>query len=285
MTVAPDLYQRIQTFYDESSGLWERQWGEHMHHGYYGPTGTHRKDQRQAQVDLIEALLDWGGVEQPERILDAGCGIGGSALYLGDRYGCPVVGVTLSPVQMTRAQARSKAAGRGDQVTFAVADVLHTPFPDQHFDLIWSLESGEHYPDKEQFFRESARLLKPGGRLLMATWCHRPTHSLAGPLTWLEEQHLQALYQMYHLPYVLSLPDYAALASSQGFSAIRTADWSLAVAPFWDGVIAAALQGGAIAQIFQAGWPTVQGALALGLMRTGFASGLIRYGLLVADKE
>ncbi|HAA26753.1 MAG TPA: SAM-dependent methyltransferase, partial [Cyanobacteria bacterium UBA8553] len=54
-------------------------WGEHMHHGYYGPTGKEKKDRRQAQIDLIEEFLKWAGVEQAEQILDVGCGIGGSS--------------------------------------------------------------------------------------------------------------------------------------------------------------------------------------------------------------
>ncbi|MEB3268916.1 MAG: methyltransferase domain-containing protein [Leptolyngbya sp.] len=279
-----DLYQRIQQFYDGSSALWEQMWGEHMHHGHYGPHGTHRKNQQQAQVDLIDTLLSWGQVQQAAHILDAGCGIGGSALYLGDRYQATVVGLTLSPVQAERAQARAAAVGWGDRVRFQVADVLHTPFEDATFDLIWSLESGEHYPDKAQFFRESYRLLKPGGQLLMATWCHRPTQSLAGPLTEAETQQLAALYQLYHLPYVLSLPDYQALAQEQGFQAIRTADWSEAVAPFWDAVIASLGQWQAIAGVLTAGWPTLQGVPALFLMQRGFASGLLRYGVLSAHK-
>lgn len=279
-----NLYHRIQTFYDRSSTLWETQWGEHMHHGYYGPHGTHRKDQARAQVDLIDELLAWGGVAQASAILDAGCGIGGSALYLADRFGAAVVGVTLSPAQANRATERAIAAGLSDRAQFQVADVLHTPFDDQRFDLIWSMESGEHYPDKQAFFEESYRLLKPGGCLLMATWCHRPTTSLAGDLTWSEQHHLDALYQMYHLPYVLSLPAYGRLAEDAGFAGLQTADWSEAVAPFWDAVLGAALHWEAIAGVLQAGWPTVQGAFAIGLMRWGFQRGLIRYGVLVAHK-
>lgn len=279
-----DLYQRIQGFYDQSSELWETLWGVHMHHGFYGPEGTHRKDADQAQVDLIEALLTWANITQAEQVLDAGCGIGGSALYLCDRLNATVQGVTLSPHQVRRATERAQEAGQAQRAYFQVADVLNTPFSDQSFDLIWSLESGEHYPDKGQFFQESYRLLKPGGQLLMATWCHRPTHSLAGELTEAEQQHLEALYRMYHLPYVLSLPDYEHLAQQAGFIHRQTADWSDAVAPFWDRVIDSVFQWEAIAGLFQAGWPTIQGALALGLMRWGFHRGLIRYGILKATK-
>lgn len=282
--MSSELYQAIQAFYDQSSELWERLWGEHMHHGFYGATGTHRKHRQQAQIDLIDQLLSWADVKHAQAILDAGCGIGGSALYLNRYFGAMVKGVTLSPKQAMRATARAVAAGVADQVHFQTADVLHTPFASQTFDFIWSMESGEHYPDKHQFFQESYRLLQPGGRLVMATWCHRPVTSLAGPLTTSEQQHLASIYQVYHLPYVLSLPEYAQLAHQAGFTQIRVVDWSEAVAPFWDAVIASALQWQAIAGLVHAGLSTMQGALALGLMRWGFQRGLIRYGVLAATR-
>ena len=282
--MSSDLYQNIQSFYDESSELWESIWGEHMHHGFYGLHGTHQKDQRQAQIDLIDALLHWAQIHQAEQILDAGCGIGGSALYLCDRYQANVIGITLSPKQAARANERAATAGLANKAHFQVADVLQTPFGDEQFDVIWSMESGEHYPDKSQFFQESYRLLKPGGKLLMATWCHRPCNSLAGNLTESEQWHLNSLYQVYHLPYVLALPDYVHLAQRVGFIHIRTTDWSDAVAPFWDAVIRSVFQWEAIAGLLNTGLPTLQGTLALGLMRWGFQRGLIRYGILTATK-
>ncbi|MBD2257721.1 methyltransferase domain-containing protein [Pseudanabaena sp. FACHB-2040] len=274
------LYQQIQQFYDASSGLWEQTWGEHMHHGYYGPTGTIQKQRRQAQIDLNEEFLAWGEVTAATQILDAGCGIGGSALYLAEKYQAQVIGITLSPVQAERATERAAAAGLSTRATFQVADAQDTPFEDQQFDLIWSMESGEHMPDKGAFVRECYRLLKPGGRFLMATWCHRPTTSLAGALTADEQRLLAEIYRLYALPYVISLPEYEAIATECGFQQIRTADWSTAVAPFWDRVIESALNWDAIAGLIKAGWPTIQGTFALGLMRQGFQQGTIRYGLL-----
>ncbi|MEA5447723.1 methyltransferase domain-containing protein [Leptolyngbya sp. CCNP1308] len=280
------LYKKIQTFYDDSSGLWEQIWGEHMHHGYYGADGRQRKDRRQAQIDLIDECLTWAAVSQAADVLDCGCGIGGSALELATRFGARVTGITLSPVQAQRATERARAANlAGDAVpraTFQVADALNTPFADHSFDLVWSMESGEHMPDKVAFLQECYRVLKPGGKLLMATWCHRPTTSLGGPLTWLEQRQLDWIYRVYGLPYVISLPDYEAIAQNCGFSQLKAADWSLAVAPFWDEVIASALSPEGLAGLLQAGPGTLQGALALGPMRQGLHSGLIRYGLLCA---
>ncbi|HEY9668377.1 MAG TPA: methyltransferase domain-containing protein [Coleofasciculaceae cyanobacterium] len=278
------LNSQIQQFYDASSGLWEQVWGEHMHHGYYGSTGNEKKDRRQAQIDLIEELLNWAGVRQAESILDVGCGIGGSSLYLAQKYNARVTGITLSPVQASRATDRSHEAGLASQVQFQVADALEMPFADGTFDFIWSMESGEHMPDKEKFLQECYRVLKPGGTFLMATWCHRPIAPATGQLTADEQQHLAEIYRVYCLPYVISIPEYEAIAQNLSFQNIRTADWSDAVAPFWDIVIDSAFEPKALFGLLQSGWSTVQGALSLGLMSRGYRRGLIRYGLLCANK-
>jgi tocopherol O-methyltransferase len=286
--MSSNLHQRIQAFYDQTSGLWEQVWGEHLHHGYYGPTGREQKDRHQAQVDLIDALLAWAGVSPqagqpwPRKILDLGCGVGGSSLYLAQKFQAEVVGITLSPVQVQRAQARSQAAGLAERVTFQVADALNLPFNDNTFDWVWSLESGEHLPDKHQFLHECYRVLQPGGRLICATWCHRPT--TVTPLTPFEQDHLQEIYRVYCLPGVISLPEYGAIAQQVGFQAIATADWSTAVAPFWPEVIRSALAPSVLWAIIQTGDLAIQGALALRLMSQGYERGLIRFGLLTAKK-
>jgi tocopherol O-methyltransferase len=278
------LNSQIQQFYDASSGLWEQVWGEHMHHGYYGPTGKEKKDRRQAQIDLIEELLNWAGVEQAKEILDVGCGIGGSSIYLAQKFNARAVGITLSPVQASRATERALEAGLATDVQFQVADALDMPFADDTFDFVWSMESGEHMPDKEKFLQECYRVLKPGGTFLMATWCHRPITPATGDLTADERQHLADIYRVYCLPYVISLPEYEAIAHNLPFQNICTADWSDAVAPFWDIVIDSAFEPKAIFGLLQSGWSTIQAALSLGLMSRGYRRGLIRFGLLCANK-
>jgi tocopherol O-methyltransferase len=286
------LKSQIQQFYDASSSLWEQVWGEHMHHGYYGSTGKEKKDRRQAQIDLIEELLNWAGVGQTikatsgdrPKILDVGCGIGGSSLYLAQKYNADVVGITLSPVQASRATERAQEAGLAREVQFQVADALEMPFADDTFDFVWSMESGEHMPDKEKFLQECYRVLKVGGTFLMATWCHRPITPATGQLTADEQQHLADIYRVYCLPYVISVPEYEAIARNLPFQNIRTADWSDAVEPFWDIVIDSAFEPTALFGLLQSGWGTVQAALSLGLMSRGYRRGLIRYGLLCATK-
>ncbi|MFP4134733.1 MAG: methyltransferase domain-containing protein [Halothece sp.] len=283
-----NLEQEIKEFYDASSSLWETIWGEHMHHGYYGASGRNKVPRRQAQIDIIEELLRWGNVKEmenpPQTILDVGCGIGGSTLYLAQKFNASAQGVTLSPEQAKRGQERAEEANLGETVQLQVANALDLPFADNSFDLVWSLESGEHFPDKGKFLQEAYRVLKPGGMLLMATWCHRPTNSLAGELTRDEKHHLQEIYRVYCLPYVISLPDYRAIAQEVGFQNIKTDDWSQAVAPFWEIVIDSAFTPEAVTGLIESGWKTVEAALSLGLMSRGYRRGLIRFGVLKGIK-
>jgi len=80
------------------------------------------------------------------------------------------------------------------------------------------------------------------------------------------------------------LPEYKAIACELPLQNIRTADWSIAVAPFWNIVIDSAFTPQAIFGLLRSGWSTIVGALSLGLMRRGYERGLIRFGLLCGNK-
>jgi tocopherol O-methyltransferase len=288
--MSSSLNQRIQNLYDQSSALWESIWGEHMHHGFYRPgENSQNKDRRQAQIDLINELLHWANVDtEPQQIFDLGCGIGGSSLFLADKFRqAKITGISLSPVQINRAKERSKELGFSDRTNFLVADALSIPFPDNSFDLVWSLESGEHMADKHKFLQECDRILKPGGKLILATWCHRPLDSQIGfqPLSNYEQRHLQRIYDVYALPFVISLPEYQAITASLKFENIRTVDWSTEVAPFWDVVITSFLTPDTFMAVLRSGLITLTAAMSLRLMSRGFASGLVRFGVLTATKR
>ena len=81
-------------------------------------------------------------------MIDVGCGIGGSSRHISRKFGCSARGITLSPKQAARANVLTAEAGQAAQASFQVADALQQPFADNSFDLVWSMESGEHMPDK-----------------------------------------------------------------------------------------------------------------------------------------
>jgi len=271
------LNQQIGHFYDRSTPIWLKTWGEHMHHGYYGADGSERKDHQQAQLDLVEEMLYWGGIEQAKRVLDAGCGVGGSARYLAKRYDCEALGLTLSTEQAAQARQYTAKAGMKDQIQFQVRDMMTLNDSDGSFDLVWSMESAEHIRDKQQLFRIFYNVLAPGGRLLMATWCHRP---VPPDLSKNDQILLEKIGKLYHLPPMVSRPALEVYAATAGFTEVTSGDWSRAVEPFWPAVIKTALRWKNVAGLLRAGWPTIKGAWAMQYMQQGFRRGLIEFVVL-----
>lgn len=137
-----------------------------LHYGLWQP-GTWTL--RQALVNHKKAVFaELGAVSGASHILDAGCGEGRTAVCFSRWAGCRVTGITLSPIQV--AQARRHAARRkvAERARFLDADFAATPFVDQSFTHAFASESFCHAPDKPAFLREMYRLLKPGGRLVIA---------------------------------------------------------------------------------------------------------------------
>ena len=276
----------IANFYDASSKVWEDIWGEHMHHGYY-PTPHEAKSHTQAQVDMVDAVLEFAQVEKktpPKTVLDVGCGIGGSTRHLANKFGATGHGITLSPYQASRAQELTDQAGLGDKLTFQVADALNMPFPDDTFDLVWSLESGEHMPDKKQFVSELCRVLRPGGRLIVVAWCHRNLEPGETALLPREQRLLERISKAYYLPRWCSIADYVNLFKEKKLQDVRTDDWTDSVKKFWPAVIMSAFRPRSIIGLFRSGLRTFRGALVMPLMIRGQRRGTIKFGLVTATK-
>jgi tocopherol O-methyltransferase len=275
----------IAGFYDRSSKLWESVWGEHMHHGYYVP--ANRTDHVQAQIDLIDEILAWSGANSDEikSVVDVGCGIGGSSRHIAKKYNCSnVQGITLSPYQAARGNELAASQGLSDTTSFQVADALNMPFDSDSFDLVWSLESGEHMPDKTKFVSELFRVCKPGGRIVIVTWCHRDLDDGEESLTKKEIKLLRKINRAYYLPEWCSVNDYVELMKQQGATDIQREDWSHIIAPFWRAVIRSSLNIKSVYGLLRSGFSTQRGAYAMFLMLRGFQMGLIKFGLLTCSK-
>lgn len=98
------------------------------------------------------------------RVLDVGCGIGGPARTLTAEFGCAVTGVDLTADFIHAARMLSLRVGMGETINFIEGSALALPLADAAFDLVWSQNMLMNIPDKAQFAREVARVLKPGGR-------------------------------------------------------------------------------------------------------------------------
>lgn len=284
------LKKGIAEFYDESSGMWEDIWGDHMHHGFYDPDSTVSvSDHRAAQIRMIDEALRFAGLSEdptkgPKSVVDVGCGIGGSSRYLARKYGAKCQGITLSPVQAQRANALAAAQGLADKASFQVADALEQPFPDGQFDLVWSMESGEHMPDKAKFVNELVRVAAPGATIIIVTWCHRDLAPSEEALQPWEKELLNKICKSYYLPAWCSTVDYVKLLESLSLQDIKTADWSPYVAPFWPAVIRSALTWKGMTSLLRSGLKSIKGALAMPLMIQGFKKDLIKFAIITCQK-
>ncbi|KAF7132887.1 hypothetical protein RHSIM_Rhsim09G0190300 [Rhododendron simsii] len=246
-------------------------------------------DHRSAQIRMIEETLRFAAVPEdpvktPKNVVDVGCGIGGSSRYIARKYEAQCQGITLSPVQAQRANALAAAQGLADKVSFQVADALNQPFPDAQFDLVWSMESGEHMPHKAKFVNELARVAAPGGTIIIVTWCHRDLSPSEESLRPEEKALLQKICDAYHLPAWCSAADYVKILESLSLQDIKTADWSENVAPFWPAVIRSALTWKGITSLLRSGWKTIRGALVMPLMIRGYKMGLIKFAIITCRK-
>lgn len=163
--------EAIIDYYDETWGdyklLWLNPDNLAVHFGYTDETTRSHTD---ALKNMNRVLADRVGIKAGDRVLDAGCGVGGSTLWLTEERGAEVVGITPVASQVRRAWRYATARGMADQVTFEQADYVATPFPDASFDVVWVLEALCHAPSKAAFYREAFRLLRPGGRLVVAEY-------------------------------------------------------------------------------------------------------------------
>jgi tocopherol O-methyltransferase len=165
--------RKIVEHYDFVSPYSRSLWGEHLHHGYW-IRGDESKEE--AQLQLAEHLAELANVQTGSTVLDIGCGLGGSSIYLAQKYKAPAIRITISPVQVE--MARKAAAAAQLDARFLLMDAEALDFQ-QSFDLLWSVESISHYHDHRSFFANAVRFLKPGGVFALTDWFKRAGLSAA----------------------------------------------------------------------------------------------------------
>jgi ubiquinone/menaquinone biosynthesis C-methylase UbiE len=112
-------------------------------------------------------LAQLAGVGPDDRVLDAGSGIGGTARFLAEEYGCDVTGVDLSAEYCEVARWLNEASDLGDRITITRGDVTDLPYADGAFDVVFSQHVQMNIADKDALYAEAHRLLAPGGRLVI----------------------------------------------------------------------------------------------------------------------
>jgi tocopherol O-methyltransferase len=157
-----DYYQSSQWIYKyfcyNSSSLG-------MHFGFWDKNTRNRQEAIENENDLLIVLA---GIKKDMKVLDAGCGVGGTALQIAEKTGAKVWGITITPLQVVLANKYAKQKSLETFVTFSVQDYTKTDFPSNFFDVIIGIESICYASPKRMFLDEAFRILKPGGKLIIA---------------------------------------------------------------------------------------------------------------------
>ncbi|KIW60223.1 hypothetical protein PV05_00458 [Exophiala xenobiotica] len=305
------LKGRIRHHYELASDYYYSLWGQHIHHAYFlSPTDT----KETGQTNLINLLLEISSLSPNSTVLDVGCGIGGTTRHLARDHGCTVTGITISgrQVQIAKRLTDNESSStttptsnnsrspdthtnanadkftpigtRGGRVQYRELDAekMDSDFPPQSFDCVWISEALSHFPDKPLFFRNAARLLRPGGtgKLVIADWFKAEDLDAEAM-----ESDIKPIEDGMLLPPLCTQADYVSLAESAGLKVLhqpkdiskdvaKTWDisWDLISSPsLWAFAISQGRDGLAFLQAFRA-------------MRRGYANGTFRYAVMAFEK-
>lgn len=173
MNAEPAIHSaRVAAYYDENTQSFylDRWHPEDVHFGLF-PEGCDPRDHYTAVKLMTDVLVAPAGIRDGERVVDAGCGVGGAALDIARDTGARVLGLTISDVQVELATRRATAAHLGHLARFERADCsCALPCDDASVDVVVTIEAACHFEDKPGFLRECRRVLRPGGRLVGSDW-------------------------------------------------------------------------------------------------------------------
>ena len=129
-------------------------------------------------------LVDLAQITSASRVLDAGSGVGGTARYVADRYGCPVTAVDLTDEYCETNRWLNQLVGLDDRISVRQADVTELPFADGTFEVAISQHVQMNVADKTRLYAETRRVLRDGGRLALWDIAIGDGGGLDYPLPW-----------------------------------------------------------------------------------------------------
>jgi len=218
--------------YDRVTEAWALLLGDELHYGVFDggdePLAV-------ATGALTDRMIDAADLRPADgarlRVLDVGCGSGAPACELAQGFGVEVVGITTSSVGVSTARRRAAALGL-DGVTFEERDGTDNLFPDESFDRVWVLESSHLMRDREALIAESARVLRPGGRLVLCDLIRRREI----PFLEVRDRRVDfaTLRTAFGDAHMESLDFYADAARARGLRVDRVDDLTQATLPTFD---------------------------------------------------
>ena len=265
--------EKVKEHYNVVSEYYYALWGKHVHHGYW-MSGDETKEE--AQVKLIELLIDLAEIEETQKILDVGCGIGGSSVYLAKHLNADVTGITISSAQVEI--ANKLARDEGVRVDFKLMDADNIEL-DKEFDVVWSVEAISHFDNQKNFFKNVSKNIRPGGKIALIDWFQEDGLS--------EEKirkYIEPIKIGMFVPNMTTMNDYKKFLEEAGFKIKLEKDISENVSRTWDICLDIIKKPELWKLAVKHGKDFIDFLKAFKAMRDGFKSKTFVYGLIVAEK-
>lgn len=213
-----DFHKYIVDYFDVTENAYKDAWdldnSQAMHYGYWDEKVTSFPQSLQR---MNEVMATAANIQSNEIVLDAGCGVGGSSNFLASTIGCKVIGITLSEKQVALARKNAEQRGLHHNPEFQVMDFSNTSFPDESFDVVWGCESISYADNKELFLKEAFRLLKPGGRVVIADGFVTKFEHNQNPI-------IRRFLDGWHVNYLETLDQFSGFMKQSGFSDTQSSD-------------------------------------------------------------
>ncbi len=251
-----------------------------MHVGFYD---SEHKTHRDALYNMNRVLAKVSRINSNDRVLDAGCGYGGSCLWLAKNTGAQVTGIDVVPTHIVESRELLETEGFGATTRFVVGDFADTGLPAESFDVVWGIEACCHTDDKRGFLLESRRLLKQEGRLVIADGF------LARPFRSVSEQVAMAKWlKGWVVPNLAAMEVFEGWLDELGFHNVRVFDVTANVVPSSRRVFVASLWGIPVEVILELSHITTRvqtnNILSAFFQHVALRRGLWRYCIFYAEK-
>lgn len=165
----------------------------------------------EATVDLANRLP----VKPGHHLLDIGCALGGPARYMADRFKCKISGIDITPGYIFAGNELSRITGMENQVELQVGSGTELPYDDNSFDGAYTQHVTMNIADRESFFEEAFRVIKPGGFFGLSEHGLGPAGDPIYPLPWAEDEGMS---------YLITKQKTEELLRQTGFTNLETID-------------------------------------------------------------